>query len=62
MGGVKSLTNMYSYNEYMYYYINKRDTQKVEELLTKKPSLIFDALTPTSKVTALIQTAFTNNI
>ena len=55
MGGVKSITHMYSYSEYMYYYINKKDIQKVEELLQKKPSLISDPITPTSKVTALIQ-------
>lgn len=61
MGGVKSLTNMYSYNEYLYYYINRGDLAKVEEVLAKKPSLIRDPITPTSKVTALMQAAYNNN-
>ena len=62
MGGVKSLTNMYTYNEYLYFYINKKDAAKCEEILAKKPGLIKDALTPVSKVTALIQAAYTNNL
>ena len=61
MGGVKSLTNMYTYNEYLYYYINKKDVSKVEEVLAKKPSLISDPITPTSKVTALIQASTINS-
>ena len=62
MGGAKSITHMYTYNEYLYYYINKRDIPHVEEVLQKKPELISDPITPTSKVTALIQTASTNNL
>ena len=62
MGGAKSITHMYTYNEYLYYYINKKDVEKVEEVLQKKPSLIKDPLTPITKVTALIQASYTNNL
>lgn len=62
MGGVKSLANMYTYNEYLYFYINKNDKTKVEEILKIRPNLIKDPLTLHSKVTALNQAAYTNNI
>lgn len=62
MGGVQTLAHMYTYNEYLYYYINAKDTGKVEEILEKKPNLIKDPLTTKSKVTALVQVASTNNI
>ncbi len=30
MGNAKTLANMYTYNEYLYYYINAKDTKMVE--------------------------------
>ena len=62
MGAAKTMANMYTYNEYLYYYINAKDTNHVEEILAKRPNLIKDPLTAVSKVTALTQTATTNNI
>lgn len=29
MGGVKSIAHMYTYNEYLYFYINKKDKKNV---------------------------------
>lgn len=29
MGAAKSVATMYTYNEYLYYYINKKDTNEV---------------------------------
>ena len=30
MGAVKSIAHSYTYNEYLYFYINKNDTGKIE--------------------------------
>lgn len=62
MGSVTTLANMYTYNEYLYYYINARDIKQVEDILEKRPNLIKDPLTTKSKVTALNQVALTNNL
>jgi hypothetical protein len=62
MGAVKTIVYMFSYNEYLYYYINRKDVAKIEEILEKKPNLINDPLTAVSKVTALNQASITNNL
>lgn len=62
MGAAKTIANMYTYNEYLYYYINAKDTAKVEEILAKRPNLIKDPLTAVSQVTALNQVALKNNL
>jgi len=62
MGAAKTVANMYTYNEYLYYYINAKNTKEVEDILKKRPNLIKDPLTAVSKVTALNQVATTNNI
>lgn len=62
MGAAKTIANMYTYNEYLYYYINAKNINMVEEILAKRPNLIKDPLTAVSKVTALGQTALTGNL
>lgn len=62
MGAAKTVANMYTYNEYLYYYINAKNTKMIEEILEKRPNLIKDPLTAISKVTALNQVATTNNL
>ena len=62
MGVAKSLAHSYTYNEYLYYYINKGDVSKIEEILQIRPSLIRDPLTPHSKTTALNRATQNGNI
>ena len=62
MGLAKSIAHSYTYNEYLYYYINKGDVNKVEEILKAKPSLIKDPLTAHSKTTALNRATQNGNI
>lgn len=59
---MKSAAHSYTYNEYLYYYINKKDTAKVEEILNLKPNLIKDPLTLHSKTTALNRACYNGNI
>jgi hypothetical protein len=36
-GTVKSIAHLNSYNEHMYYYVDRNEVNKIEELLAKKP-------------------------
>ena len=62
MGLAKSIAHSYTYNEYLYFYINKNDTGKVEEILQLRPNLIRDPLTAHTKTTALNRTCYNGNI
>ena len=62
MGVVKSIAHSYTYNEYLYWYINKNDHAKVEEILALRPNLIHDPLTAHSKTTALNRASYNGNI
>ena len=61
MGGVKSLTHSYTKNGYLYYHINRGDTEQIEEILKADPELIDKPVTPNTKVTPLVLAAFINN-
>ena len=61
MGAVKSIAHSYTYNEYLFFYINKNDTQKIEEILNLRPNLIKDPLTVHTKTTALNRAAYNGN-
>ena len=62
MGIAKSLVHSYSWNEYLYWYIEQNNIAKVEEVLLKKPNLINEPLTVNSKPTALYRAAFNGNL
>ena len=40
MGAVKSITHTYTTNEYLFWYIEKNDISKIEQLLNDQPQLI----------------------
>lgn len=47
------MAHMLTYNEYLYYYINKGDLKNIEDILKLRPNLISDPITPHTKTTAL---------
>lgn len=62
MGAVKSITNSYAANEYLFWYIEKKDVEKIIELLTQKPELINCDLTVNYKTTPLHRAALNGHL
>lgn len=61
MGPVKSITHSYAANEYLFWYIEKKDLQKIRELLDKQPELINCNLTVNYKTTPLHRAVLNGN-
>jgi hypothetical protein len=59
---LKSIAHLNSYNEYLYYYIDRNEVSKIEELLAKKPELLKADLTRNSKTTALNRACYNGNL
>ena len=59
---LKSIAHLNSYNEYLYYYIDRNEVSKIEELLSKKPELLKADLTRNSKTTALNRVCYNGNL
>lgn len=62
MGAVKSITHSYTSNEYLFWYIEKNDTNKIEQLLNDKPHIINENLSVNYKTTPLHRAASNNQI
>lgn len=62
MGALKSVTNAYSSNEYLFWYIEKNDIPKIESLLSEKPQLINQNLSINFKTTPLHRAASNGNL
>ena len=60
MGIAKSLG--YSDEDYLLYYIERKEYQNIEKLLAKKPALISCKLTKNTKMTPLCRACFNGNI
>jgi hypothetical protein len=56
-GVVKSIARSYSWNEYLFWHIERRELGKVEELLSKKPEIVDQPLTASYKTTPLHRAA-----
>lgn len=62
MGVVKSLTHSYTWNEYLFWYIEQKNIPKIEEVLIKKPNIIDDPLTVNYKTTPLHRAAVNGSL
>lgn len=62
MGIVKSITHSYTYNEYLYWYIERNDVPHIEEILQKKPAIINERLTVSYVTTPLHRAAVNGNL
>ena len=62
MGAVKSITHTYTTNEYLFWYIEKNDISKIEQLLNDQPQLINQNLSLNFKTTPLHRAASKDQI
>jgi hypothetical protein len=62
MGAVKSITNSFAANEYLFWYIERQEVDKIIELLTQKPELINCDLTTNYKTTPLHRAALNGHL
>lgn len=62
MGAIKSITNSYSSNEYLFWYIEREEVDKMEDLLALKPHLANENLSATFKTTPLHRAATNGNL
>jgi ankyrin repeat protein len=62
MGPVKSITHSYTANEYLFWYIEKKDLPKIRHLLDQRPELINCNLTLNYKTTPLHRAVLNGNM
>lgn len=62
MGAIKSITHSYTSNEYLFWYIEREEVDKMEQLLTQKPELVNQSLSVTFKTTPLHRAAVNGNL
>lgn len=62
MGVVKSITHSYTWNEYLFWYIEQKNISKIEEVLQQKPDIIDAPLTANYKTTPLHRAAVNGNL
>ena len=62
MGVVKSITHSYSWNEYLYWYIERNDLPKIEWVLDNKPEIVDKPLTVNFKTTPLHRAAVNGSL
>ncbi len=62
MGAAKVIANSMTYNEYLYWYIEKGDVAKVEEVIAKKPEVLTQPLKVHTKATALNRACYNGNM
>jgi hypothetical protein len=62
MGAVKSITHSYAYNEYLFWYIEKKDIDNIEKVLQKRPDLLNASLTVNFKTTPLHRAAVNGSL
>jgi hypothetical protein len=57
MGVVKSIAQSYSWNEYLYWYIERNDIPKIEWVLDNKPDIVDKPLTANYRTTTSLQSS-----
>lgn len=62
MGVVKSIARTYTANEYLFWYIEKKDLPKIEQLLDKRPEIVDQPLTSSFKTTPLHRAAVNGSL
>lgn len=62
MGAVKSITHSYTWNEYLFWYIERKDIKNIEWVLDNKPDIIDKPLTVNYKTTPLHRAAVNGSL